>query len=92
MNDPDTLFIYNDYRFWIVLAFMIYLSGSFFIYIFANQIPKDELGQYWMFTDIFYALKNFFFSIGILVYALQKPKKNHPTKPKANHHHYLDIT
>jgi hypothetical protein len=91
MNDPNTLFIYNDYRFWIVLAFMIYLSGSFFIYIFANQIPKKDMPQYWMFTDIFYALKNIFFLIGILVFALQ-PKKKHPIKPKANHHHYLDIT
>jgi heme/copper-type cytochrome/quinol oxidase subunit 2 len=71
---------------------MIYLSGSFFIYLFANQIPLKDLPQYWMFTDIFYILKNVLFLIAILVFALQKPKKNHPTKPKANHHHYLDIT
>lgn len=90
INDPNTLFIYNDYRFWIVLAFMIYLSGSFFIYLFANQIPRKDLPQYWMFTDIFYTLKNILFSIGILVFAFQ-PKQKHHNKPKANHH-YLDIT
>jgi hypothetical protein len=90
VNDPTNLFIYNDFRFWIVLGFMIYLSGSFFIYLLANQIPEKELAQYWMFTDIFYTLKNILFVIGILVYALQ-PKKKHHIKSKANHH-YLDIT
>lgn len=90
LNNPDNLFIYNDYRFWIVLAFMIYLSGSLFIYLFANQISQADLPQYWMFTDIFYTLKNIFFSIGILVFALQ-PKQKHHTKPRTNHH-YLDIT
>ncbi len=75
MNDQNNLFIYNDYRFWMVLAFMIYLSGSFFIFLFANQIPDSQILQYWMFTDVFYTLKNIFFSIGILVYASQQPKK-----------------
>jgi hypothetical protein len=90
VNNPNNFFIYNDFRFWIVLGFMIYLSGSFFIYLLANQIPKEELVQYWMFTDIFYTLKNVLFSIGILAYSLQPTQKHH-AKPKQNHH-YLDVT
>ena len=69
---------------------MIYISGSFFIYIFANQIPKDEFALYWSFTYIFLGIMNILFSIGILILGLQ-PKQKHHTKPKANHH-YLDIT
>jgi hypothetical protein len=68
---------------------MIYLSGTFFIYIFANQIPKDEVALYWSFTYIFLGIMNILFSIGILLLGL-KPKKN--TKPKAKRHHYLDVT
>jgi hypothetical protein len=90
VNDPKNFFIYNDYRFWVVLGFMIYLSGSFFIYLLANQLSRKELEQYWMFTDIFYTLKNVFFSIGILVYSL-RPTQKHHAKPQPNHH-YLDIT
>lgn len=90
MNNPENLFIYNDYRFWMVLAFIIYLSGSFFIYLFAEQIPKSQILQYWMFTDVFYAIKNIFFSIGILNYALRKPVKKHLTKKSA--HYYSDLT
>lgn len=75
MNDPKTLFVYNDYRFWIVLAFMIYLAGSFFIYIFANQIPRSDLPRYWIFTYIFYVIKNILFSIAILIFCFQKTEK-----------------
>jgi hypothetical protein len=70
---------------------MIYLSGTFFIYIFANQIPENEVNLYWSFTYIFLAIMNILFSVGILIVGLN-PKKKHHTKPKANHHHYLDIT
>ncbi|HZF63425.1 MAG TPA: hypothetical protein VEZ55_03020, partial [Chitinophagaceae bacterium] len=54
MNEPAVFFIYNDYRFWVVLGFMIYLAGSFFIYLFADRIPSYQMRQYWVFTDIFY--------------------------------------
>ena len=91
MQDATNLFIYNDYRFWMVLAFMLYLSGSFFIYIFADGIPRPELDQYWIFTDIFYTVKNILFSIGILIYISQQPKnpKHHVNQSSK---HFTDIT
>ena len=88
MKNLSNLFIYNNYRFWIVLAFMLYLSGSFFIYIFADRIPGQELERYWVFTDIFYALKNILFFIAILVYVSQPNEKN---RVKSNKH-FIDIT
>jgi hypothetical protein len=90
MNDPSTIFIYNDYRFWIVLGFMIYLAGSFFIYLFADKIPHAQLQQYWLFTDIFSAIKNVLFSIGILMFAQQQPKNKHRVNPSTKP--YLDVT
>ena len=91
VNNPNILFIYNDYKFWITTGIMIYLSGSFFIYIFANQLPQSEVNFYWSFTYILSGIMNILFSIGILLVGL-KPKKKHQTKLKADHHHYLDIT
>lgn len=78
INNPQIIFIYNNYRFWIIAGFMIYLSGSFFIYILAYYIPRSQLAFYWQFIDIFLILKNIFFTIGILVFALQpKIRKLH---------------
>ncbi|MDB5196305.1 MAG: hypothetical protein JWP88_676 [Flaviaesturariibacter sp.] len=68
MNNPSQILIYNKYSFWIVGGIMIYLAGSFFIYVFANQVDAKTFRQYWMFTNIFTILKNIFFSISILVF------------------------
>jgi hypothetical protein len=74
MNDVSTMFIYNKYSFWIILGMVIYLSGSFFIYVFANQFSK-EINQYWFITNILSILKNIFFAIAIYLNAIDTSKK-----------------
>ena len=81
MNNPKVLFIYNQYQFWIIVGLMLYLSGSFFIYIFANQIPRTEVAKYWFIVDIFLIIKNIFFTIGILAFISQQKKKTPPLFP-----------
>lgn len=74
MQDTETLFIYTQYSFWIVLGMILYLSGSFFIYIYASHLPDVQVGQYWVFTNIFGILKNIFFMLGIFLGAKQSMK------------------
>lgn len=74
INSSKSVLLYNDYRFWIILGMVSYLGGSFFIYIFADQLPLDEIKKYWFLTDVFYIIKNIFFTIGLLVYVRQ-PKE-----------------
>ncbi len=73
-NDTSSLFIYNKYTFWVILGIVIYLAGSFFIYIFADTIPPKEMKRYWFITNIFSILKNIFFCIAIWINA--KPQKD----------------
>jgi hypothetical protein len=81
MKDVSTLFIYGRYHFWIVLGMMIYLAGSFFIYIYASQLPEKLVAQYWIFTNIFSIIKNIFFTIAIFVNGSQSTKKNKRAYP-----------
>lgn len=84
MQDTTNLFIYSRYSFWIVLGIMLYLAGSFFIYIYSSQLPTKEIAKYWIFTNIFSILKNVFFAIAIFVNASQsvkKPPKNYKLYP-----------
>ncbi len=76
MNDTTDLFIYSKPSFWAVLGILLYLSGSFFIYIFANQIDFKELGKYWIITNIASILKNIFFAIAVYIQANQSLKKS----------------
>jgi hypothetical protein len=75
VNNPNVMFIYNQYQFWVIVGFMIYLSGSFFVYIFANQIPISEVIKYWFIIDIFLILKNILFSIAIFIFVQETTNK-----------------
>jgi hypothetical protein len=65
MNDLTDSFIYNRYHFWIAIGILLYLGGSFFIYIFADKVDSQILDDYWFLTYVFYIIKNIFFAIGI---------------------------
>jgi hypothetical protein len=69
------LFIYSKYQFWVLVGFMLYLSGSFFIYIFANQLPYKEVLKYWFIIDIFLIIKNVFFITALMIFITQQKKK-----------------
>jgi hypothetical protein len=74
MNDTQSLFIYSKYIFWFITGIMIYLAGSFFIYVSANHVEKSIRETFWLFTNVFYVVKNIFFGIG--VYLALKKKTN----------------
>jgi len=87
-NENKIFFIYNDYRFWIIIGMVIYLAGSFFIYIYADQLSVSEMKQFWFLTWIFYIIKGITFSIAILIFIHQYEKNNHKNKTIP----YLDLT
>jgi hypothetical protein len=74
MNDANTLFIYNTYPFWVVIGIVLYLSGSFFVYIFAGFLTEDEIRRYWVITNIFSIVKSILFAVALLIHA--KPTRN----------------
>jgi hypothetical protein len=78
-KDTTTLFIYNTYQFWIVLGIVLYLAGSFFIYIFSNYLSGAEVRKYWVITNIFSILRTLFFVIAIIYHS--KPPKNNTLTP-----------
>jgi hypothetical protein len=87
LNDPKIMFINNDYRFWIILGMVIYLAGTFFIYIYADTVTIKELAKFLFLTYVFYIIKDIFFVVGIIVHSKKplNPKENNPTVP------YLDF-
>lgn len=86
MNDPGSLFIYNKYAFWIIAGIMVYLAGSFFIYIFAFQVDYEVRNQYWMLTNVFTIVRNILAIIAILIYVKQQKNPN----PKKHLYPYLN--
>lgn len=75
-NDTTTLYIYSTFQFWVVIGMALYLSGSFFIFLFADTLSQKQAQGYWYITNIFSILKSLFFTIAIIVNS--KPSKQIP--------------
>lgn len=67
LNSLKDTFIYDDHRFWIIMGIVLYLAGSFFIYIFDETLSSNQRNAFWFLTWIFYIIKALFFSIGIII-------------------------
>lgn len=75
MNTVKDSFINYNYKFWVLIGMMIYLSGSFFIYLYANELAAGEGAKFDILLSFFYILKNIFFAIAIyMCYRQPKPK------------------
>ncbi|MEO7961797.1 MAG: hypothetical protein ABIR19_09625 [Ginsengibacter sp.] len=63
------LYIYSTSNFWIIITFLIYLSGTFFLYIMAETMVADKVFriQYVLINSIFNILKNVLLSIAMMM-------------------------
>jgi hypothetical protein len=77
-NDPKSLFIYNKYQFWLIIGFMIYLSGSFFVFLYASGLSTDVLHQYWFLTNCFYVTMIILFLVAFYIHL--KKNNNIPSQ------------
>ena len=77
-KDASSLYIYNHYCFWITIGILIYLCGSLFIYVYADQMTSQQVTQFWFFTYVVEIIKNLLFTVAIIIYSrksIHKPKK-----------------
>jgi hypothetical protein len=60
---------YQTRPFWIAVAFTLFCSGNFFLFLFSNTTVKDELYklQFTIIYSTFTILKNLFISIGLII-------------------------
>lgn len=70
------LFVYSTSNFWVIITFLIYLSGSFFLYIMAGTMFHNKAFQllYNIINSVFYILKNILLSVAMLMKTT--PEKN----------------
>lgn len=87
-SSPKNQFIYTHYCFWLSMGLLIYLGGSFFINILANDMEQTEKDKYWTLTYIAETIKNVLFTLAIFVFS-RNP--NGIAKNKTSSVPYLDM-
>jgi amino acid transporter len=83
INQQQENFIYSSANFWIVLAIMVYLSGTLFLFIMARNLPEKELEKYWVINNVSNVVTNIIFCVAFLVNRFASPN---PSAEK----HYMD--
>ena len=75
VKDPENLFLYSSPNFWVVVALIIFFSGTFFLFIYSQNSLKGnaEFQHYFdLINSSFNLLKNLIFSIAFII----KPGKS----------------
>ncbi|MGN6803152.1 MAG: hypothetical protein ACTHJN_14715 [Ginsengibacter sp.] len=78
LKGANTLTIYSTFDFWVVITFLIYFSGTFFLYILAQSMGRDVSfqKQYFIINITFNILKNILLCIAMTM------KLNESVKPQ----------
>lgn len=65
INKPATEYMYSKTDFWIVSALFLYMSGNFYIYMYAaNALLQEEFIKIYMIIHgIFYSIRNIIFTM-----------------------------
>jgi len=42
INDPSVVFVYDNKKFWVIIAFFLYFSSTLFLFLFAGNLTKKE--------------------------------------------------
>ena len=67
MRDPSIVIVYNNKKFWIIVAFFLYFSGTLFLYIYINTLSKEQRSSYWSINNFFEILKNILFCVAFIM-------------------------
>lgn len=67
VNTPEISLIYESYKFWVIIGFLLYLAPVLFLFVFESYVSKEERAFYWNINYTFNILKNIFFSIAFVM-------------------------
>jgi hypothetical protein len=78
INKQEQYFIYSSPNFFIVLGIMIYMSGTLFLFVMANNFSEIESRKYWVINNVINFITNISFSIAFLQNRFSR--QNHMTE------------
>ncbi|MEJ7766179.1 MAG: hypothetical protein WKF89_00100 [Chitinophagaceae bacterium] len=66
LNDIKIRFISSSKSFWLVVAFVMYVSLTLFLFIATPHLPEEETESFWRITNIANILKNSLFAVAFI--------------------------
>lgn len=82
ISQPQSVFIYSSYAFWVIVSILIYSAGTFFYFAFSDNLSDDEWRKWSIINHIFTIIRNILFGIAVImpkkVNTLQSQEKQYP--------------
>ena len=86
INKPLPYVMYNSPSFWIILAILIYMASTLFLFIIAGNLSEQEKAKYWTINSISNIISNVIFAIAFI-----KAKNNFKNPLKKSQLEYNNI-
>lgn len=67
INTPDISFIYASKKFWVATAFLLYLSGTLFLFIYTSGLTDNDKSGYWPINYFFNILKHLIIALSFYI-------------------------
>lgn len=67
IRDMEVSFIYSSKTFWIIVAILVYMSATFFLFISAEFVSQEERRSYWFINSISNLLKNVLLAVAFII-------------------------
>lgn len=84
IKGSNNLLIYSTFDFWVVITFLIYFSGTFFLYLMTDKMMRSSNFQqlYFVINSSFNILKNVLLSVAMTMRLNNTINKQSKTFPK----------
>ena len=73
VKDPSAGFVYNNKKFWVIIAFFLYFSATLFLSIYFSTLSEQQRVSYWIINNFFEILKNILFSVSFIMKKNDRP-------------------
>jgi hypothetical protein len=67
IKDPTIMFVYNNKKFWLIIAFFLYFSATLFLYIYYSTLSPEQRSNYWSINNFFEIVKNILFCVAFIM-------------------------
>jgi hypothetical protein len=77
LGEPQATFIYSSYKFWMLVAILVYSTGTFFFFMQSDSLSNEQWAKWSIINYLCTTLKNILFSVAVLM-RKDEPKDHDP--------------
>ncbi len=67
IKDMEVSFIYSSKSFWIIVAILVYMSATFFLFVSAEFVSQEERRSYWFINSISNLIKHILLTVAFII-------------------------